>query len=144
MTIVLLLTLLWACDTGSSPTDIEEHRFVDWTLVDTSQWHVNVHDYEHLMTLTAVLTLDGDTLNRAENKVAAFSGNSIRSNAVSYSHLGRQLYAMNLYSNDLGDSLNFAVWIEELKRSVMVENVLLFVSNSALGDPDNPYELLIK
>ena len=142
-TAAVLLIYLSACGEGPG-TEPPETRYIEWDLADTSQWQVSGHDYEHLMTLTAVITLNGEILSSVRNRVVGYSGGSIRSNAVSYWHLDQQLYSLNLYSNTLTDTLKFAAWIEDLGMAVSIENPVIFEANAALGHPDSPFELLIE
>lgn len=138
-----ILIIIFSCG-GGNTTEPQEHQYVEWTGIDTSQWDISANDFEHVMTMTAILSVDGDTLNSANNKIVAVVNESIRSRSLSYEHLGNQIYALNLYSNNLTDTLYFAAWIEELGMIVTIENKVPFEVHGAYGNPDNPYNLIIE
>jgi hypothetical protein len=141
---LLLSALLFSVACGGGNTESKAHEYVEIPDVNLQNWSINPQQYEFVMTMTAIVTVDGQTLDSLNNLLAVFSGSELRGVATPYSHLGEAVFDLMIYSNALDETLNFGLWIDELGKAVEISNELQFVSGEALGSPDTPYILTVK
>jgi len=139
------------CNSSSSP------------LVPLPPWALNVHDFENSMVITARLTLDSGK-DATSGSLVAFVGDEVRgmggSRVVPFGpYKGGSLFEVMIYSSRYGERLDLQYVPESLDESLQpgvfrlspsastrlaiagVEDDLLFVKNSVLGDAMRPLAL---
>jgi len=104
-------------------------------------WVVDVHAFEHTMTLTGQLTINGVIRNETSNAVAAFHGDECRG-VVEAIQVGEEaIFFLLIYANGEPDSLKFRAWDAEVENIIELEASFVFESGSALGNVDAPFML---
>lgn len=106
-----------------------------------ADWTVNPADYEHRMTVTAILKVNDQIAGESNNVIAAFVGSECRGTATPMLTGGRQMYFLMIYGNTNGETITFKTYYSPLDTVLINTNSLLFDGNAYYGTPDNPYEL---
>jgi len=106
-----------------------------------SSWTVNPPDFEHVMTVTAVLKVNNQIANENSNVIAAFVGTECRGIAESMSINEQQMYFLMVYSNTNGETVTFKAYYSPLDSILNNSGSLLFDGSAVFGTPDNPYEI---
>jgi len=104
-------------------------------------WTVNPPDFEHVMTVTAVLKVNNQIANESANAIAAFIGAECRSAATPLLTNGQQMYFLMIYGNTNGETVSIRTYYSPLDTVLNNTTTLVFDGTAAHGTPDNPYEL---
>ena len=104
-------------------------------------WVVDVHAFEHTMTLTGELTINGIVQTETTNTVAAFHGDECRGVTEAIQVGEEAIYFLLIYANGDPDSLQFRAWDAEVNNVIELEESFVFVSGAALGTVDAPFML---
>ncbi len=136
------MAFVFAC--GDKGTENKVHQYVEIPNVNMQSWDVTPSAYEYVMTMTAVVFVDGESLSSPDNLLAVFSGNELRGVATPYLHQDEAIFDLMIYSNSLDEMLTFGLWIQEMEKAVEIAEEIHFVSGEAMGSPDTPYILNIK
>ncbi len=104
-----------------------------------AEWVINPPDYEHTMTVTAIVELNGEATASAEDALAVFYDGECR--GVSEPILVGELYMhfLMVYSNDQNLELNFKAWDNTVGNVVDLEQNLSFESGAAVGTVGEPH-----
>ncbi len=106
-----------------------------------AEWVVDAHDFEHTMTLTGELLINGELQADISNAVAVFHNGECRG-VVEGTQVGSEiLYFLMIYGNTPGDSLEFRAWDANIGNVIFLEEEIAFSSGAALGEVDTPYQL---
>jgi len=128
-----------------------KHKLVGWLIglgiavsIDAhvpAEWQVNPGDFEHVMTVTAIATVNGVVTNNIENVVAAFVNGECRG-VVSPMMVGSTaVYFLMVRANTQGETVNLRLYYAEKDTLLDFINTLSFSSLASIGDPQNPYTL---
>jgi|GEM_PF-1628502 len=106
-------------------------------------WNVDPPQYEYDMSLTGILTLDGQELQTEGNMVGAFVDGECRGVATTslFSTTGSAVFAMVIYSNSPGETVNFKVYRQSDDTVYGVRDSLVFAADDIIGDYYSPYNL---
>jgi len=102
-------------------------------------WTVNPHDYQFVMTVTALLQVNNETSADSSNVVAAFVGEECRGVISSNYTLDNWMYFLMVYSNSEGETVTFKAYDAQLDTVLLIEEVLTFSSGEPFGNPDDPF-----
>lgn len=104
-----------------------------------ADWTVNPSAFEHIMTVTAQLEINGSVQGDSNDVVAAFTGNECRGVAAPINVLGQWLYFMMVRANGNGELILFKVWDADLDTVIDATNQILFAADEAYGTVNVPY-----
>jgi len=104
-------------------------------------WVVDVHAFEHTMTLTGQLSINGLIRTETTNAVAAFHGDECRGVTEAIQVGEEAVFFLLIYANGDPDSLQFKAWDAEVNNVVELEQNIEFESGAALGTVDVPFIL---
>ncbi len=104
-----------------------------------ADWTVNPSNFEHIMTVTSQLEINGSVSGDSNDVVAAFAGNECRGVAAPINVLGQWLYFMMVRANGNGELILFKVWDADLDTVIDATNQVLFTADEAYGTVDMPY-----
>jgi hypothetical protein len=107
-------------------------------------WSLDPGKYEHSMTIVAEVSIDDNTANDPDDRVAAFVGAQLRGVAnVEPGMPNSKVVFLTVYSNRTsGETVRFQVWDDDqcqLYNSTFEHYA--FVSNGMIGSPDDPVPL---
>ena len=106
-----------------------------------ADWNVDVHAFEHTMTVTGELIINDLLQAEASSAVAAFHNDACRG-VIEGTLVGEEmLYFLMIYGNLAGDSLEFRAWDAATGNIVLLDQRVTFSSGTALGDVAVPYPL---
>lgn len=125
------------------PTDGDE---VAWSLdiattgggAGTPAWQVAPAAFEQSMSVTAAVTLRGQTPESNGHLLAAFVGGQVRGVAAPVVVLDRELYFLSIYANVAGEAITFQYYDATDDRIYPVKETLSFSANALLGNPQEP------
>ena len=118
----------------SKSTLIVEEINKKWT-ADPSRFQTN-------MTITAIVTIDGEALYDTAYEIGIFKGNECRGSALlTYEEEFDNYLIYLMVYGDSGENLEFKTYNHNTKEIVDFENRMLFESDKVLGRPDDPYIL---
>ncbi|MEA3287500.1 MAG: FlgD immunoglobulin-like domain containing protein [Candidatus Marinimicrobia bacterium] len=105
-----------------------------------AEWVINPPDYEHTMTVTSIVEINGETSGNAADALAVFYNEECR--GVSEPILVGEIYMhfLMVYSNDSGLDLTFKAWDSEVGNVVDLDQTLNFESGDAVGTVGEPYQ----
>lgn len=107
-------------------------------------WNINPNDFEHSMTLTAIVLVDEAESANENDIVACFTGDECRGVAyLMYSNLvNRCLVQMTIFSNTTTQNdLTFKIYDAAADTVRNAVNVLYFESDANIGIPSSPYTI---
>ncbi|TAK61669.1 MAG: T9SS type A sorting domain-containing protein [Bacteroidetes bacterium] len=102
-------------------------------------WSVNPSGYQYSMTFTAQVTSLSNIPVSSNNRLAAFAGNELRGVTAPVQVGGTTLYFLTVYANGDGEQLRFQFYDGTAQRLLPVKETVLFVANSVVGGPLNPF-----
>ncbi|MBU0710920.1 T9SS type A sorting domain-containing protein [bacterium] len=106
-----------------------------------STWSVNPPDFEHVMTVTAILKVNNQIANENTNVIAAFVGGECRGADTSIAVNGQQMYFLMIHGDTNGETVTFKTYYAPLDTVLNNSGSLVFDGYAVYGTPDNPYEL---
>ncbi len=119
---------------------------IDYSLSDdpvlNPGWSINPADYEFTMSLTARVTLRGERTMNPENILAAFSNEVCRGIGQPVLVGEDYLYFLTIYSSIEAEAIELRVFDETRLDTIGIHQQFEFESNSVLGTPEIPLELV--
>lgn len=111
------------------------------TTMAQPDWSVNPHAYEFTMTITGKVVVDGVLSTDQGDVVGVFAGDECRGvTPVAFDQGVDGYFAyLMVYSNKMGETLNFRVYDASRDEVLSVRNALPFTVNGIVGSPDEPY-----
>jgi len=103
-----------------------------------ADWTVNPSDYEHVMTITAQVRINGFPAD-SNLVLAAFVGNECRGVINAINVMDNWLHFLMVRANGSGEQISFQVWDGNLDTVLGADNLVLFSSDAAYGTVDIPY-----
>lgn len=112
-------------------------------LAQAPTWSVDENAYQYTMTFVAKLNLDGKQLNGAQDKVAAFVGNTCRGlSKVTYVANQETYYAfLTVFSNTQDELISFKIYDSATTKITSVSKQVLFKVNEHLGNMFQSYSI---
>ncbi|MFC5285149.1 hypothetical protein [Pedobacter alpinus] len=106
-------------------------------------WTVKENDYQYTMTFVAKLNADGKQLITANDKVAAFVGNTCRGvSGVTYVANEKNYYAfLTVFSNQQGETISFKLYDSAGDKTKSVTKTIPFVVNEHRGNLFQSYSI---
>ncbi|NUM71530.1 MAG: fibronectin type III domain-containing protein, partial [Ignavibacteriaceae bacterium] len=104
-------------------------------------WSVNPSSFSQSMSLTAEVNAFGKPSSASQRWIAAYSGNEVRGYGRAVQFGSKYLYFLTIYANAPGDTITFKYYDSTAKKMANVEQKIIFVNNSSVGTPSNPYLL---
>ncbi len=106
-------------------------------------WTVDPSNYQYSMTMTAFLNVNGTTLSKEEDKVAAFVGNEVRgvANVLYAQSADRYLAFITVYANTENEVLKFKIYDSNSNTEVDVAMELSFKIDQQLGSVFQAFSL---
>lgn len=104
-------------------------------------WSIEPSQFSSTMTITAEVIFPGITTDGTDNLLAAFSGNQFRGVASGINYMGKQLFFLTVYANNLSDTIMFRYYNASVQKTVAVAQKEIFESNAVLGTPLLPIAL---
>ena len=101
-------------------------------------WAIDVHQFEHTMTVTAELEINRGAISSPSNVLAVFVGVECRGLVESTSVGDEDIFFLLVYANNDGETLEFRMWDAEVNNVIVLDQNTSFVSGSALGTVDFP------
>lgn len=104
-------------------------------------WYVDPTDFQHSMSVTTQLIIEGDTSKDINDKIAAFVGNEVRGVAsVQKISTYKYLAFVTVYSDSAtGENVNFRIWdASDCKEYPVTNPNLTFYADSVFGSIDTP------
>jgi len=101
-------------------------------------WAIDVHQFEHTMTITAELVINRGALSSPSNVLAVFVGAECRGLVESTPVGEKDIFFLLVYANSNGETLEFRMWDAEVNNVIILDQSASFVSGSALGTVDLP------
>ena len=108
-----------------------------------SGWAVNPSDYEHTMSATIAVTLDGQPTPNAE--LGAFVNGEVRGTATATEGAGsdgQALHFLTIYGDVESDSIELALYHPESDSVYTTNTSFPFEINGVVGSPANPFEAI--
>ncbi len=108
-------------------------------------WSVDESAYEHTLTVTAAVTIDGEPVDNAD-VLGAFVGERVRGVArpdTSAGADGEPLYFLTVYGNESGRTVRFRVYDASADTVREAERTVSFEPDAAYGTPSNPFQIAI-
>jgi hypothetical protein len=106
-------------------------------------WLVKESDYQYTMTFVAKLNVDGKRLVNANDRVAAFVGNSCRGvSGVTYVVSEKNYYAfLTVFANQQGESISFILYDAAANKTSIVSKQIAFAVNEHRGNLFQSYSI---
>ena len=106
-------------------------------------WSVNPGDYQYSMTVTAFLSVDGNTLTSDQDMVAAFAGSEVRgvANVIYVSNADRYLAFLTVYANQENEPISFQIYDSGSGRIVTATQQLDFKIDAQYGNLFQAYSI---
>jgi len=104
-------------------------------------WVVDVHAFEHTMTITGLLVLNEVVQTDTGSVIAVFHGDECRGVAEAVEVGDASLYFLMVYANVGTDSLQFRAWDASIGNVVILDQEITFSSGISLGDVEVPFLL---
>jgi hypothetical protein len=109
---------------------------------DPPTWSVNPVNYQFNANVTALLSINDTVSASSSDMLAAFVGNEVRGVTSPLQVGGNYYYFLTVFSNIAqGETLTFQCYKSNADAVGSVDEILLFVSNNIVGNPDTPFEL---
>lgn len=105
------------------------------------EWTVNPAEYEHFMTVTAELIIDGEVETDSNTVVAAFMNGECRGVAQSSVIEGQAIYFLMVYGNTINTDVYFRTYYASLDTILDLTDSLAFQSGGSFGSPGDPHPL---
>ncbi|MEA3286855.1 MAG: tandem-95 repeat protein [Candidatus Marinimicrobia bacterium] len=109
--------------------------------IGSPDWVVNPADFEHNMSLTAMLTLRSVPSVSSQNILAVFSGDDCHGLAEPVVVGENSLYFLTIYGNTNDEELELRIYDADRQDTLIIHENYTFMSNAVIGSPDDP-ELL--
>gem|GEM_PF-4257830 len=107
-----------------------------------AEWSVEASDYEHVMTVTAHILVDGSSSDLNTLSLAAFKDSECRGIAdTSYLVGDKRLYFLLVYANSNQDLISFKVFNSRNGSVRTAFEQVTFSSGDAFGNPDQPFTI---
>ncbi len=108
---------------------------------DTSGWNLRRNGYEHNMTFTGRIEINGARLNGLADRVAAFAGDECRGTGKLQfvPELGTYRLTMFVYSNTPGEKIRFKILDSEAETVYDAVHEISFVPDSVVGNLVSPF-----
>ncbi len=112
-------------------------------MAQSPNWTVDPSNYQYSMTMTAFLNVNGTTLSKEEDKVAAFVGNEVRgvANVLYAQSADRYLAFITVYANTENEVLKFKIYDSNSSTEVDVAMELSFKIDQQLGSVFQAFSL---
>ena len=110
---------------------VDEDEYPDWS--------VNSLDYEFSMNAVVYVKSRNEVVEGTDHLLGAFDSNgNIRgvTNGVAYGD--GWLYLITIYSNTIGDEINFRFYDNSIQRNIPIQESLSFENDGVLGTPSFP------
>ncbi|WP_298782322.1 MBG domain-containing protein, partial [uncultured Polaribacter sp.] len=106
-------------------------------------WSVNTSGYQHTMTFTAFLNVNGSTLTSSQDQVAAFVNDEIRgvSNVVFVDSLDKYVVFLTVFSNTNGEVINFKIYDSANQVVVPAIQTPMFNIDESVGGVQQSYNI---
>lgn len=105
-------------------------------------WSINSSGFQHSMSLTAQVKVDGTFRNSGANILAAFVNGELRGVATPMNLAGEQFYFLSIYSKvSSGETIDFKIWLEDEDIMATAIETVAFIRNSLQGNYPNGFEL---
>ena len=101
-------------------------------------WAIDVHQFEHTMTVTAELEINHRAISNPSNVLVVFVGAECRGLVEATLVAEDDLFFLLIYANSDGEALEFRMWDAEVNNVIVLDQNASFVSGSALGTVDLP------
>ncbi|MCF7805294.1 MAG: T9SS type A sorting domain-containing protein [Candidatus Marinimicrobia bacterium] len=111
-------------------------------LAQAPSWSVDPEKYEFVMTVTARLEVNNESVLGDGNLISAFIGDECRGVAEATMVNGTPLYFLMVYENIPGSSVTFRGYISDKDTVIDLVDPVTFRSGGAVGSPDDPYRLM--
>lgn len=108
-----------------------------WAQVPDS-WTVDVHSYEHTMTVTAGLEINASMESQPGDVLAAFVGEECRGVVAGSGVNGSTLYFLLIYGDTPNELIELQYWDAALNNVSPVTETVSFLSGGAVGTVDEP------
>ena len=106
-----------------------------------ADWTVNPSDFEHVMTVTGLITVNGHNSEDSSDVLAAFVGTECRGVASATAALEQWLWFLMVRANTGGETVTFKIWDADLDTVLDASNEIVFISDDAYGTVDTPFLL---
>lgn len=107
-------------------------------------WSVDASRYEHTLTATVAVQLDGAPVADSGDVLGAFAGGAVRGVAHPDTSVGPGgRFFLSVYGNDVGQSISFRVYDASADTVWRPERTLSFEPNATYGTPTTPFRLAI-
>ena len=106
-------------------------------------WSVNASDFEHTMSVTAVLIVDSEELASTQDIVGAFVNGETRgvANLTYISQLDKYLAFLTIHSNTFNEVVTFKMYDQSNDVVIDAINMLNFSIDAIIGNASQPYAI---
>ena len=122
-------------------TLFEEINTFDPDSLPQEKWVLeNIHQYQHSMTVTAVIESDTFGINDPYDMVAALVGDEVQGTArpMYVPALNQYRIFLTVYSNDLDENFEFRIWDNDTKRIYRGAELISFNADDMVGNVLQP------
>lgn len=103
-------------------------------------WTPESNKYQDNMTLTSVISIDGEELRSEDYEIAMFDGDECRGTVrLKYEEAIDRYLAYLLVHGDTSDELNFRLYNHTTKKAYSFNKSIMFKANAIYGSPTDPY-----
>jgi len=105
-------------------------------------WTVSHNDFQHSMTITAILNIEGTESNDENDILGVFVKNECRgiSKPTYVLSFDKHLLYTMIFSNiNQGDTLTFKIYDASTDKIIPLNDSIIFTADLSIGTSDNPY-----
>ena len=106
-----------------------------------SDWTVNPTAFEHFMTVTSDLAVDGEVASDTNTVIAAFIDGECRGVASGSEVDGRSVFFLMIYGSSGGATANLRAYYAPQDTVIALDEPVVFQPGGSLGSPDDPFSL---
>ncbi|WP_405563529.1 hypothetical protein [Polaribacter sp. Asnod6-C07] len=108
---------------------------VDSCFAQEPNWSVNPNNYQHTMTFTNFLNVDGKTLTSKNDKVAAFIDGEVRgvANVIYVESRDKFVAFLTVFGNLSGKEISFKMYDSENEAIINIDKKVVFSIDGNLG-----------
>lgn len=115
-----------------------------WFYSQSPNWSVNTSSYQHKMTISAFLNVDGNTLTNINGKIKVFVGNESigEANVLYHVKADKFIVYLTVYSNTfVGENINFKLYNSVEDKIIDVGKTEFFERDKVLGSIFQSYSI---